>query len=159
MESKEMSKWLKLAICLLVCLVVAWFEGIATEDGVRVWYKTLVKPTGTPPNWVFPVVWTVLYTMIAISWWLVWIAPTKNKSFAYWAFGIQLFLNFLWSWLFFYYQRPSIALADIVVLWLAIATTIYAFWRHSKLAACMLIPYLIWVAYAARLNLLIWLNN
>ena len=153
------SKWGKLALCLTVCLIVAWLEGIATENGVRKWYPALVKPSGTPPNWVFPLVWTFLYTMIAIAWWLVWIAPSKNKTYTYWIFGIQLFLNFLWSWLFFYLESPKTALIDITLLWITIALTIHAFWRHSKLASYLLVPYFIWVGYAARLNFFIWLNN
>lgn len=152
-------KWGKLVFCLLVCLVIAGLEGMATQESVKGWYTTLNKPTGTPPDWVFPVVWTILYTMIAISWWLVWIASTKDKLFAYVIFGMQLFFNFLWSWLFFHFESPWLGLIDIALLWSTIALTIYLFWRHSQAAALLLVPYLLWVGYAARLNFFIWLNN
>lgn len=157
--SGERSKWGKLLICLAVCLFIGTFEGIATHHSVSNWYQTLVKPSGTPPNWVFPVVWTILYTMIGFAWWLVWIAPGHDKRLAFSLFALQLFLNFLWSWLFFYLENPLLGMLDIVMLWLAIIATIIAFKRHSPVAAVLLIPYLLWVTYAARLNFLIWLNN
>ncbi|HEV8051237.1 MAG TPA: TspO/MBR family protein [Parachlamydiaceae bacterium] len=153
------SKWGKLVFCLFVCLLIAGLEGMATHESVNGWYKTLIKPSGTPPDYIFPVVWSILYTMIAVSWWLVWIAPTKDKSLALLAFGIQLFLNFLWSWLFFHFESPGLALIDIILLYLSIGFTIYAFWRHSQWAAMLLLPYFVWVGYAMRLNFLIWLNN
>ena len=154
-----LGKWVKLLICLGVVLFIGTFEGIATRHSVSDWYSTLIKPSGTPPNWVFPVVWTILYVLIALAWWLVWIAPTSDKHLAYTAFAFQLFLNFLWSWLFFYYERPLLGLIDIIALLAAIIVTIVAFKKHSALAAILLVPYLIWVTYAARLNFLVWLYN
>ena len=97
--------------------------------------------------------------MIAFAWWLVWIAPTRDKLLAYASFGIQLGLNFLWSFLFFFWQTPKWALLDISILAIAIFITICAFWKHSKLAALLLVPYLMWTLYAVRLNFYVWLNN
>ena len=154
-----MNKWIALALFLLLCLGVAIAEGIATHHGVNNWYQTLVKPEGTPPNWVFPVVWTILYTMMAVSVWLIWLAPSGRKLTAYTLFAVQLFFNFLWSWLFFFYENPALALIDISLLWVAIIATMMAFYRHSHLAAGLLIPYLLWVSYAVHLNVMIWVFN
>lgn len=153
------SSWGKLAISIFCCLAIGWLGGLATESSVNTWYPTLNKPLETPPKFVFPIVWTFLYILMGISFWLVWMAPSKDKYAAFLIFALQLILNFLWSWMFFYLRSPILGLIDVSALWMAIFATIVIFWRHSKWAAYLLIPYLLWVSYAACLNAFIWLNN
>lgn len=155
----KMPKWTSLAICLLVCVGGGWVTGLVTDSSVDTWYPTLVKPSWVPPNFLFPIAWTILYTLMAISLWKVTIAPTHDKSTAYTLFGLQLGLNFIWSFLFFYMHSPLLGLIDIVLMWVAILATMTAFWRHSRLATYLLIPYLAWVSFAFFLNLFIWRHN
>lgn len=149
----------KFLLCLLLCLGGGWLTGFQTQTGVRDWYPHLTKPLGTPPDFVFPIVWTILYILMAISLTLLWTSRTVQKQTAFLFFGIQLFLNFIWSWIFFYLQRPGAALIDIVLLWIAISLTIYHFWRHTRYGSYLLLPYLAWVTYALYLNLFIWIYN
>lgn len=153
------SRWLKLLLCVTLCIGIGWLGGIITEQSVKTWYPTLIKPSWNPPNWVFPIVWTILYTMMGISLWLIIETHSYYKTPAYIAFGIQLFLNFIWSWLFFYLHSPLQAFLDIILLWVAIVVTIRLFWQHSHLAAYLLVPYLFWVTYAISLNLFILIHN
>lgn len=155
----EPNRFVKLFPCILLCLLVGWIGGFISHTSITTWYPALIKPSWTPPNWVFPIVWTILYIMMGVSLWLVWISDTQNKLLAYILFGIQLGLNFLWSWIFFYQQHPLFALVDILLLWVAIGGTYLAFRKHSGLAAFLLIPYLLWVTYAISLNFFIWLYN
>ena len=149
----------KLFLCLLLCVGGGLLAGLITEESVRTWYPTLVKPAWTPPNFVFPIAWTILYALMGIAVWLVWESPTSHKNTAFSFFGIQLFLNFIWSYLFFYLYNPGLALLDILLMWIAIVVTIWAFWRHSKIASLLLVPYLVWVSYAFTLNWFIWSHN
>jgi benzodiazapine receptor len=140
-----------LAGFLLLLAVVAG-TGAIFEPGA--WYETLAKPVWTPPNWLFPVAWSILYLMIAVAGWLVW----RKVGFAAAALGfvfylLQLALNAAWSWLFFGLHRIDLALADLVAMWLAIAATIVAFYVVRRGAAWLLVPYLLWVGYAGALNL------
>ncbi len=124
------------------------------------WYAELDKPSWNPPSWVFGPVWTALYATMGVSAWLVW--RERGLSGARGAltlFDVQLALNAAWSWLFFGLQRPGLAFAEIVALWLAIVATLAAFARHSRPAAWLLSPYLAWVTFAAALNFAIWRLN
>lgn len=132
--------------------------GIGAQFVPGVWYERLDKPLWTPPDWVFAPVWSVLYLMIAIAAWLVW----RRLSALGWPAIIwltQLVLNTMWSWLFFGLQRPGLAALEIVVLFAAILVTAYTFIRIHLLAGVLLVPYLIWVAFAALLNVSIWRLN
>ncbi len=144
---------------MILCLGGGWLTGWLTQAGVKDWYPHLIKPYGTPPNIVFPVVWTILYFLMAISLTLLWRSRTNRKKLAFSFFGLQLFLNFIWSWLFFYLQKPFLALVDITALWICILMTVVFFWRHTPYGSGLLIPYLIWVAYAFYLNIFIWILN
>jgi len=147
-------------LCLLLCVGGGWLTGLLTQHGVKVWYPQLIKAHGTPPDIVFPIVWTLLYICMAISLTLLWSSERKfDKSLAFSLFGIQLFLNFIWSWAFFYLQSPSFALIDISFLWFFILLTILSFWKHTRIGSYLLIPYLLWVSYAFYLNLFIWIYN
>lgn len=146
----------KFFLSLLLCLGGGWLTGLATREGVDGWYSQLIKPPGTPPNFVFPIVWTILYTLMAFSLALLWNAPQGKKGTAFFLFSLQLFLNFNWSWLFFALKSPGIALVDLTLLWVSILLTIFAFWRFTPLGSLLLIPYFAWVTYAFYLNFYIW---
>ncbi len=124
------------------------------------WYESLRKPHWRPPNWVFGPVWTALYIMIAISGWQVWrAAPWPETAVALSVYGVQLILNAGWSAVFFGMREPGWALIEICALWLSIIATIAVFAPISATAAALLMPYLIWVSFAAVLNAAIWRRN
>lgn len=148
---------LALAVSLALCLGVSALGGAITAGPVKSWYPALAKPAITPPEIAFPIVWTLLFLMMAVAAWLVWRRGGWSGALA--LFGLQLGLNLGWSALFFGAQQIGLALVEIVVLWLAIAATARAFARHDRRAALLLLPYLAWVAYAALLNALIWQMN
>jgi benzodiazapine receptor len=147
--------WIALAISVLLVAAVAFF-GSQFEAGA--WYDSLQKPAWTPPDWLFGPVWTFLYALMALAAWKVWIA-VRRIDLALVVYGIQLVLNGLWSYLYFGLQRPDLALIDIVALWFAIVATIVLFRRRDRLAGALLVPYLLWVTYAAALNAAIWHLN
>ena len=149
-----------LALCILFPLTVGFLGSFGTSVSIQNWYQYLQKPPLTPPNWIFGPVWSLLYIVMGISLYFVKIAKTnKNKNIAYQIFGIQLFLNLVWSYLFFNFQKPSLALLEIVILWAAIFLTYLEFRKISQLASRLLIPYLLWVSFASYLNLMIVLLN
>ena len=124
------------------------------------WYAGLSKPSWTPPNWVFGPVWTVLYVLIGVSGWLLWRRTGWAEGrLALSLYGLQLVLNAAWPWLYFGLHRAGLAFAEIVLLWLAILETTVVFWRSSRPAAYLLIPYLGWVGFAAVLNFALWRMN
>lgn len=145
---------------ILICFGAAAIGGLVTTPQIPGWYAELAKPTWTPPSWLFGPVWSLLYLMMAVAAWLVW----RERGFAVtkWpmiVFGIQLALNSLWSIMFFGLQKPGFALIEIVVLWFAIVSTIVVFWRQRPLAGLLLVPYVLWVSFAAALNFAIWRMN
>lgn len=120
------------------------------------WYRALAKPSWNPPDFLFPIAWTVLYAMMAVAAWLVYEQagwPGAAVPLALWA--LQLVFNALWSVLFFGIKRMDYALVDVSFLWLAIAATIAMFWPISITAGLLMLPYLAWVSFAAFLNLTI----
>jgi translocator protein len=152
------------AVALLVFLALSFLAatigGAFTADSVRTWYPTLVKPSFTPPGWVFGPVWTVLYLMIAASGWLVYRQrpdPAVRSSLV--LFAAQLVFNALWSVLFFGLQEPGWALVDLCLLWAIIGAYTLAAWRISRPAALLFLPYWIWVGFAGILNAAIWRLN
>jgi len=152
-----MKKIWKLIISLLLPFLVSAVGGFFTSSSVSTWYVELNKPSFNPPNWVFGPVWTILYLLMGISLYLVWIKKYDKKAFT--AFGVQLFLNMLWSIFFFGMQLPLLAFIEIIFLWTAILVTIIYFYRIKKASAYLLIPYLLWVSFAALLNFFIFYLN
>lgn len=148
---------------IAICLLAALIGSIFTMPAIPTWYAALMKPELNPPAWVFGPVWTVLYVLMGIALYLVWsrgLGPgQKNVHVAMAVFGVQLILNVLWSYLFFGLQAPFFALIEIVLLWLAILMTIAAFYRVSIPAALLLVPYIVWVSFAAYLNYGIYVLN
>lgn len=130
-------------------------SGATFEPGA--WYEGLSKPDWTPPNWAFPVAWTILYIMIAIAGWLAWRALGVGAAVAVWL--VQLGLNALWSYLMFGRHDIGLALADIGLLWLTIAGFIALTWTHARAAAVLFLPYWAWVTFAAALNYAVWVSN
>jgi translocator protein len=159
------SSTLALAGFLAASFLVAVVSSTFTAGAIPTWYAALNKPSFNPPNSIFAPVWTVLYALMAIAAWLVWKSPTATpentalRTAALRIFWLQLFLNFAWSWIFFREHRLAGALLEIVVLWLAIVTATLLFLRVSKLAAWLMLPYALWVAFAAVLNFEIWRLN
>jgi tryptophan-rich sensory protein len=143
--------------CQLAGIIGSFF----TVRSVQTWYVTLQKPSFNPPNWIFGPVWIALYLFMAIAAYLVWTKGWQNRSIkaALAVFLVQLVLNSFWSILFFGLRLPFWAFVEIVFLWLAILLTCVVFFRISRAAALLLIPYFIWVSFASVLNYFLWRLN
>jgi translocator protein len=149
-----MVQYASLAV-FVVLVFVAASSGAIFKPGA--WYASLAKPTWTPPNWAFPVVWTVLYTMIAVAGWFVWKVSGFSAALVVW--GIGLVVNALWSYFMFGRQDIAVAMADVALLWLLTAAFIYLAWDIDRRAAYLFMPYLLWVSIAAALNFEVWRLN
>mgnify|MGYP000953551091 CR=1 FL=1 len=151
------TRLLALAGWVLLCFAAAAMGGWFMPGE---WYAKLNKPSWNPPAWVFGPVWTALYLMMAVAAWIVWRQGGWAKQRRpLRIFLVQLALNALWTPLFFGLQRPGLAFAEIVLLWLAIGATLAAFRPVSRTAAWLLVPYLAWVTFAAVLNFTLWRLN
>lgn len=147
-----------LVFSLALPLMIGAIGSFFTIESIPTWYATLNKPGFSPPNYIFGPVWTILYILMGVSLYLVLSSKKKNKK-AVQLFFIQLFLNLVWSLVFFKIQHPVAGLIDIILLWIAILMTIKEFLKIKKEAAYLLYPYLAWVTFAAILNLAIVLLN
>ena len=148
------------AIIVLTCFAAWVLGGVLTRPNLD-WYATLNKPGFTPANQVFPVVWAILYAMMAVSAGLVWRAPGKNEDrrpALTWFFW-QLAIGVIWSYAFFWLHSPGLGLIVILALLVAITIAIVLFDRLSRPAALLLLPLLLWVAFATSLNFAIWFLN
>lgn len=144
----------------LAVTFVAAAIGAAASVNAASFYRELAQPSWAPPSSWFGPVWTVLYAAMGIAAWLVWRrAGFRRAPAALTLFLVQLGLNVLWSWLFFGWHRGALAFADILVLWVLILATVIAFWRVRPLAGALLVPYLLWVTFAAALNYSVWQLN
>jgi benzodiazapine receptor len=154
-------KWLSLLAFLAVCLGIGALGGAVTAKNVGTWYPTLAKPPFTPPDWLFAPVWTVLYIGIAVAGWRVWAAASgaAGTRGAMTAYAVQLALNLAWSFIFFGGHLIGAALADILLLLVAIGITGAWFLRIDRLAGWLLAPYGAWVAFASALNFALWRLN
>jgi tryptophan-rich sensory protein len=142
-----------LAAFIVICLLASALGAAVTVSASGSWYDSLAKAAWNPPPGVFGPVWTVLYVMMGVAAWLVWrTGPSHARRHAMTAFGVQLTLNVLWSYLFFGFHLPLVAVIEMAALWLAIAATIAMFARLSRTAAWLLVPYILWVSYALTLN-------
>jgi len=150
-----------LILSIALCQLAGVIGSVFTIDQVKSWYPTLIKPALNPPSWVFGPVWVTLFILMGIAAFLVWKQGILHKKvkIALGIFGIQLVLNTLWSILFFGFQNPGAALVEIAVLWLTILASIIAFYKISKPAAYLLLPYILWVSFASYLNYAIWSLN
>jgi len=149
----------KLVISIFICLLAGFIGSFFTSPAIPTWYATLQKPSFAPPNWVFFPVWTSLFIMMGISLFLIWKREDKKVKNAIYIFTVQLVLNALWSVAFFGLRSPLTGLIDIIILWIAILATIISFMKISRTASYLLIPYILWVSFAAILNFSIWKLN
>lgn len=150
-----------LAAAVLFCVVAGSLGSLVTVTGAGSWYAGLAKPSFTPPDWLFAPVWITLFVLMGIAVYLVWQEGTEKHGvrLALTLFGIQFFLNVIWSFLFFGLKSPLLGFIDIVVLWLMIAATIGAFRRVEPRAAYLLVPYIAWVTLASALNGAVYFMN
>lgn len=157
-----MKNILKLFLFIIGCELVGILATPFTVSSIPTWYAELIKPSFSPPNWVFGPVWVVLYLLMGVSVYLIWKEGTKKKrvKIALFYFLIQLFFNFLWSAVFFGLHQPLLAFVDIILLFGAIILTMVKFNKISKVAFYLLIPYLVWVSFATILNVsIVFLNK
>jgi len=134
--------------------------GAAASIQAQSFYGQLTQPTWAPPAWVFGPVWTMLFCLMAVSACVIWrLNNSKHRTYALLWYLAQLFLNGLWSWLFFAWNLGALAMLEVVLLWLVIAITLVSFWRLRILAGLLLVPYLLWVTFAAVLNFSLWQTN
>lgn len=141
-------------IFLLTCMV-AGMAGVFFRPGA--WYRDLDKPSWTPPNWMFPVVWSALYILIALAATRIAALPGTALALALW--GLQITINTLWSGVFFGLHRMLAGAVIIALLWAAVLATTVVFWTHDRIAAVMMGPYLVWGSYALALNTSVWWRN
>jgi benzodiazapine receptor len=144
---------LRFVAAVLLCLSVGFAGSFFTRPAIPGWYASLNKPAFTPPGWLFGPVWTLLYVMMGVSLALVWDGRTEKKGPPLALFLLQLGANLLWSVLFFGLRSPLAAFVAIVVLWVLITATAASFWKRSRAASLLFVPYLAWVTFAAALNL------
>ncbi len=150
----------KLITSLLLTLGLGTLSSIFTASEITTWYAALIKPSFNPPNFLFAPVWIILYTLMAISFYLIWDnEPSPKRDKALRLFITQMVFNILWSFIFFKLHEIFIALLDIVLMWLFIVFTMVSFYKINPKASLLLVPYIIWVSYATLLNFAIWNLN
>lgn len=156
----NISQIFKLLLSIALPLSSGAIAGLFTAQAVPEWYETLNRPSFNPPNWLFGPVWTTLYILMGISLFLIWKQrATRERNKALLIFGLQMALNFGWSFIFFYFNRIGLALVEIVFLWISILMMCVLFYKIKPLAAWINIPYLIWVTFATVLNAAYFLLN
>ncbi|MBN1604220.1 MAG: tryptophan-rich sensory protein [Chitinispirillaceae bacterium] len=146
-------------LSIILCEIVGLSGGAITSTSVSTWYRKLRKPSFNPPSWIFGPVWTTLYAIMGIAAASIAQNREKDTTSANALFGTQLLLNFLWTVLFFGLRSPFAAFVEITVLHIAILLTISTYWRLSKKAAFLMIPYILWVSFASLLNYKVWRLN
>lgn len=158
---KTLSEVGKLIICLVVPLAVGFLGSMSTRSAIDTWFPALERPAFSPPDWVFAPVWTILYIMMGIAAFLVWRSGMQSRYVApaLVAFAVQLGLNFLWPELFFGRRQLLLGLVDIIALWAMIVVTMVLFFKVSRVAGLLMIPYLAWVTFASVLNFELWRLN
>jgi benzodiazapine receptor len=151
---------IKLIISIGVPLLVGGVGGLVTTPAISTWYTTLNKPWFTPPSWVFGPVWTTLYILMGLALFLVWRSPrSRTSDIGIALFAAQLAVNLFWSFAFFGLENTLYGVFTIVPLWILIAATIYQFYKVSKGAAYLMVPYILWVSIATALNTAVYLLN
>ncbi|MBW2987474.1 tryptophan-rich sensory protein [Candidatus Woesearchaeota archaeon] len=160
-NTKKLRKVVKLILAIVICNLAGIIGSFFTSPAIQTWYATIQRPSISPPNWVFAPVWTTLFILMGIALFLVWDKGLKKKGvkIALIFFGIQLVLNALWSIIFFGLRNPLGGFIELCFLWAMILATIITFYRVSRPAAYLLIPYILWVSFAGILNFLIFYLN
>ena len=153
-------EWKYYLLWLSLSQGIGFLAGLLTREGTALYGQMLDKPPLSPPAWVFPVVWTVLYALIGIGAARISLAPaSRERSRALNVFVAQLIVNFFWSLIFFNAQAYGFAFAWLLLLWLLIVWMILAFAKVDRAAALLQIPYLLWATFAAYLNYGVWKLN
>lgn len=150
-------QWKTLVICIAIPLAVGIVSALLTRGGMMT-FAELNKPALSPPAWLFPVVWTILYVLMGIASYLV-VTSKKPNGAALITYGLQLVFNFFWSIIFFNMQAYLFAFVWLVILWILILKTTVKFFKIDETAGILMIPYLLWVTFAGYLNLSIYLLN
>jgi benzodiazapine receptor len=150
-------QWKNLITCLAIPLAVGGLSSLLTQNSMET-FTVLNKPSLSPPGWLFPVVWTILYIFMGIASYLV-LTADKSSETALTLYGVQLIFNFFWSIIFFNLNLYLFAFIWLILLWLLILGTMLAFYQISKPAAYLMLPYLLWVTFAGYLNYSIYLLN
>ena len=151
-------KWKELIISIAISLGVGALSGYLTMNSMSL-YNDLVKPPLTPPGWIFPIVWTILFVLMGISAYLIYISDSKERVQALQIYAIQLMLNLFWSLVFFNMQAYLLAFLILILLWIAIIAMIKIFYEINPIAGKLQVPYLLWVTFAGYLNLAIYFLN
>ncbi len=155
-----MKNAIRLTLCILIPLLVGGLSGYLTSSNIITWYLTLNKPSFNPPDYIFGPVWTILYTLMGISLYIVLNKAKEADKFKLAGiFILQLILNFFWSIIFFKSHQIGIALFEILIMWASIVAMLILFYKTSKLASLMNIPYLLWVSFASILNYSLYILN
>lgn len=155
------AKILRLIVSVGVCQLAGIIGGLFTASSVSTWYSGIEKPVFNPPNWIFGPVWITLYFIMGVALYLVWDteAAAAMKKNAIILFSVQLILNVLWSYCFFYLRSPLLGLIEITVLLVFILLATWWFFKIRPLAGYLMIPYIMWVSFATLLNVYLWKLN
>lgn len=163
MEDIKVKEFPLLVLCIMICQAAGFIGSYFTNTSVYTWYPTLAKPWFAPPEWLIGAVWFILFILMGVSLFFVWRSSMHLRNMlvrrAIIIFGAQLIVNILWSAAFFGLKSPEAGLVAISALWVMILATIAMFWRVSRDAALLLIPYIIWVSFAAFLDYSTWTLN
>lgn len=157
---KENKSYFYLFVWIVSLLSIGSLIGSFTKTGINTWYSTLNLAPLTPPHYVFPVVWTVLYVVLASCGWFIWRASLFERLWLIKSlYAVQLLLNWCWTPLFFLYHLTGISLALLVVMNIAVVMVIYLSCAKIRLVSLLLAPYLLWILFAAYLNFYVWRHN
>ena len=154
-----MKNFFRFLLPILVALIVGWLSRQVQVIPLAVWYPTLLKPALTPPDWIFPIVWCILYILMGISAGLLLTSQRTGARAALWLWGLQLVLNFVWTLCFFWWQSPLAGVIVLLLLLAAVIMFIVKAMRCHKAAAILMLPYALWLAFAGYLNIWIMINN
>jgi tryptophan-rich sensory protein len=147
-----------IVVNLIICFIIAFFSGWITRKSVKTWYRTLKKPSFNPPAWVFSPVWTVLYVIIAIVGGMLWMEKAQHPM-AFIFYVLQLVLNFSWSFIFFGARQLGASVINLALLWLSVLFMLICSFAIHPIIGYLILPYFLWLTFAARINLSIWCLN
>ena len=153
-------QWRPYIIGVAIVEAVGFLSGLLSREGTKIFQMSVIQPPLSPPGWLFPVVWTILYGLMGISAVRIWkLSASQARSRGLNLFVAQLVLNFFWSLIFFNAQAYGLAFVWILVLWVVVLAMILEFRKVDRIAALLQIPYLLWLTFAAYLNLAVWWLN
>lgn len=156
----KIKKWLPYIIGIGSAVGVGIISGLLSMGGMELYSKTVLKPSLTPPDWLFPAVWTILYVLMGIGATRIWLtADSPARKMGLNLYIAQLIVNFFWSLIFFNAQAFGFAVLWLIILWTFVLLMILSFYKADKIAAFLQIPYLIWLTFALYLNIAVWLLN